>query len=274
MTFGSGPGTAGASGVEPAADYDRFVDWDKRLAREAPFFRLMFAEHDVHRVIDVGCGTGKHAAMWASCGLDVVGVDPSESMLAQARVNRDSAAEAIEEAGGSLDLLVGRFGELAATDLGPADAVTCTGNGLPHVDGLAGLREAVRDFAAVLRPGGVCVLHLLNHDRLLACPDARDPPGRARRGRRHVGVPACHGLRPREGIGFDFVTLHRPAGTGGRAVGDGVAPLGAHRASRARCCAANSRRRASSEIRLFGDHESKPFDAATDESVIVVAVRG
>ncbi len=28
----------------PASDYDEFVDWDKRLAREAPLFRRVFDE--------------------------------------------------------------------------------------------------------------------------------------------------------------------------------------------------------------------------------------
>lgn len=272
MTFGSGLKKEGASGVEPAADYDRFVDWDKRLAREAPFFHLLFTEHGVHRVIDVGCGTGKHAAMWASSGLDVVGVDPSEPMLAQARVNRDAATEAIEKAGGSLSLVAGRFGELAAMGLGPADAVTCTGNGLPHVDGLQGLREAVRDFAAVLRPGGVCVLHLLNHDRLLSAQLRAIPP---------VVRDAADGtwvfLRVvdyvEDGIGFDFITLHRPAGSAD-APWETESRRSVHTALPSAVLCGELAAAGFEEVRLFGNHESKPFDAVTDESVIGVAVRG
>ena len=37
------------------------------------------------RILDLGCGTGRHAALLAEGGHRVVGVDRSETMLAQAR---------------------------------------------------------------------------------------------------------------------------------------------------------------------------------------------
>jgi len=56
---------------QPASDYDEMVDWDKRLAREAPFFRDLFDGIGVNRLADVGCGTGKHAIMFSSWGQSV-----------------------------------------------------------------------------------------------------------------------------------------------------------------------------------------------------------
>ena len=44
----------------------------------------------------------------------------------------------------------------------------CLGNTLPHARGQAGLLAALRDLAAVLRPGGVLVVQQLNYDRILA----------------------------------------------------------------------------------------------------------
>ena len=41
-----------AKTAENAGDYDRFVDWDKRLNREGPFFRLLFAEHETRSLIE------------------------------------------------------------------------------------------------------------------------------------------------------------------------------------------------------------------------------
>ena len=46
--------------VAPASDYDTFVNWDARLARELPFFQRLFAEGGVRSLIDVG--RGKRAA--------------------------------------------------------------------------------------------------------------------------------------------------------------------------------------------------------------------
>jgi glycine/sarcosine N-methyltransferase len=268
------PGSAAAAPVvEPAADYDRFVDWDKRLAREAPFFRLTFAAHEVHSVIDVGCGTGRHAAMWAGWGLDVVGIDPSESMLAQAAVNAEAAAATIAAAGGSLTLVRGGFGDLARLGLGPTDAVTCTGNALPHVEGRAGLRTAIADFAAVLRPGGVAVLHLLNHDRLLAHELRSMPPVV-----RESGDGTWVFLRVMDyterGIGFDFVTLHRPAGaweTG--ADWDVASRRSVHTALPSSLLRAELEDAGFGDVRLYGDHERRAYQPERDESVIVVAVR-
>ena len=57
------------SEVAPAADYDEFVNWDKRLANEGPFFRDLFEREGVSRVIDVGAGSARHAILFATWGL-------------------------------------------------------------------------------------------------------------------------------------------------------------------------------------------------------------
>jgi len=49
-----------------------------------------FIEKEMHhrknaRILDVGCGTGRHAIELAKRGYSVVGIDLSESMLAHAR---------------------------------------------------------------------------------------------------------------------------------------------------------------------------------------------
>lgn len=269
MTFGDD-----RTGVEPAADYDRFVDWDKRLKREAPFFQEVFAGHAVRRVVDVGCGTGRHAVMWAEWGLDVVGVDPSESMLAQARETAREHEAAISAAGGSLRLAEGGFGELGRMRLGPVDAVTCTGNAIPHVEGLAGLGVTLDDFAAVLRPGGVTVIHLLDHDRILA-KGLRTMPPVVREDRDGTWVflrvmdPADDGIR------FDFVTLHRPVGGWDSGAGwETTSRRSLHAALPSTVLTTRLAAAGFDEVSLFGDHAFKTFDPEQDESLIVVARRG
>jgi SAM-dependent methyltransferase len=59
-------------------DYDAECDLVERLARE-------HGDGPVRRVLDLGCGTGGHALVLAARGYEVVGVDRSEEMLAQAR---------------------------------------------------------------------------------------------------------------------------------------------------------------------------------------------
>ena len=40
----------------PASDYDTFVNWDARLARETPFFQSVFEEREEGRAMDVRVG--------------------------------------------------------------------------------------------------------------------------------------------------------------------------------------------------------------------------
>ncbi len=65
--------------------FESIIAWPKRLAHEAPFYRGLFERVGVKRVVNVACGTGHHAAMFQSWGLQVEGADLSPNMIAQAR---------------------------------------------------------------------------------------------------------------------------------------------------------------------------------------------
>lgn len=265
------PGPEPAERVEPAADYDRFVDWRARLAREAPFFRRVFDEAGVRTVVDAGCGTGMPAITWAQWGLQVTGVDPDLSMLAQARVNAAAAASAIDDAGGSVSFVEGAFGGLAGLGLAGADAVTCTGNALPHVRGLDGLRAAIEDFAAVLRPGGLLVLHLLDHDRLLG-RHLRSIPPVVRDAEDGTWVFLRVMDYTDDGILFDFITLHRPtAEADGDRSWEVSSRRSVHTAIRSGVLTSELARARFDGVGLYGDHTGKAFDPEHDESLIVVA---
>jgi glycine/sarcosine N-methyltransferase len=251
-----------------ASDYDEFVDWDKRLAREAPFFRQVFDEACVRTLIDIGSGSARHSIMFATWGIEVVAVDPDDAMLARAEVNIAEHAEVVAEAGGAVELLRGGFGQLTSLGLGPADAITCTGNALPHVEGLSGLRETLADFASVLRPGGLIVLHLLNHQRLLADrprtipPVFRETPETSKIFLRVIGYP-----EGAEYLDFDFVTLVRDASgewtlTHRRSM---------HTALPFQLLERELRGSGFTDIQAFGAHDGTPFDAETDESLILLA---
>lgn len=258
----------------PASDYDEFVNWEKRLAAEGPFFRELFEREGVQRVIDVGAGSARHAIMFATWGLNVVAVDPDDSMLAQAEVNAERFAADVSAAGGSLRLVRGGFGELSRLGVGSADAVTCTGNALPHVAGRDGLTEALADFASVLVPGGILVLHLLNHERLLSRRPRVVPPKvvEAADGSTKVFVRVIDYPEPDEAHGavldFDFVTLVRGA-SGDWSLSHRRSPHLAIPASLLRSelgCAGFGR------VEIFGGHDRHAL-TDSDESAIVVAQR-
>lgn len=262
------------AGSEPrraaAGDYDTFVNWDARLARELPFFRGVFDDVGATSVIDVGAGSARHAIEFASWGMAVDAVDPGEDMLAAAERNVAEAAARIAEAGGELRLARGGFGGLHALGLGGADALVCTGNALPHVAGRAGLREALADFSAVVRPGGVVVLHLLNHGRLLASgqrtimPVVRELADGTAVFMRVIDYPEAGG----EHLEFDFVTLLRDR--------TGVWSLDSRRSKHTiitvEILVAELALAGFERVELLGGHDRHALTDA-DESVLLVARR-
>ena len=95
------------------------------------------------RVVDVGCGTGTLACMFAARGVDVVGVDPAEASLDVAR--RKPYADRVQW----------RHGDAATLPELAADAATMTGNVAQVFVGeddwsaaLAGVRRSLRPEAS------------------------------------------------------------------------------------------------------------------------------
>lgn len=252
------------------SDYDEFVNWRARLDREAPFFKREFSAVGAQSVLDVGAGSARHAVLFAMWGKRVVAVDPDDSMLAKARENIDAAAADIEKARGSIELMEGGFGDLSGLLPDPVDALVCTGNALPHVGGLTGLRATLADFAAVVRPGGALILHLLNHARLMEtkpraiAPVVRDTDSGTKVFLRVIGYPEGE-----DALDFDFVTLVRDE--------EGDWSLShrrsLHTALPVRTLERELRAAGFTKVTAYGDHSGRILDVAADESVIVTARR-
>ena len=141
--------------------YEAMIDWPKRLAHEAPFYRRLFESVAAQHVLDAACGTGHHAALFHSWQLRVEGADINESMLARARRN-------FGEPAGLRWVRRGYTEPVGST--GPLDVVLCVGNSLALVPDLQTARTAVRNMLEAVRPGGAIVLHVLNLWRLADGP--------------------------------------------------------------------------------------------------------
>jgi SAM-dependent methyltransferase len=75
-----------------AATYDT-VYAEKNYAAECKAVEKLIAKFgrgEIRKMLDLGCGTGRHAVIFAGHGFDVTGVDQSEPMVARAR---DRAAQ-------------------------------------------------------------------------------------------------------------------------------------------------------------------------------------
>ncbi|GAF94333.1 unnamed protein product, partial [marine sediment metagenome] len=124
-----------------AASYDHEADNPVIAGEEEIIWELLGEDRNIH-VLDVGCGTGRHALRLAAEGARVVGVEPTREMLSLAR-------QKAREQGISLDL---REGEIASLEpsLGEFDLVLCC-LVLSHIDDLGG---AISRLAGHIKPGG------------------------------------------------------------------------------------------------------------------------
>ena len=76
--------------------YDLFYQ-EKNYEKESARIHSLITRYkpNAKTILDLGCGTGKHAIFMAENGYDVIGVDISESMLAQARENSEKKSTMI-----------------------------------------------------------------------------------------------------------------------------------------------------------------------------------
>jgi len=142
------------------------LEWDKRwsAAEAEPPSRWLEPEPFVcdslpllqargwSRVLDLGCGLGRHANFFARQGFSCVGIDASESGLAYAR--RQAAA-----AGLAIDYQVGPFYAVPAPDA--SFELVIAWNVIYHGDGDL-VQRTIDEIRRLLVPGGLFVGSLLS----------------------------------------------------------------------------------------------------------------
>ncbi len=132
--------------------YDVFVDWPGRLGRELPGLRKLLESAQAQRVLDLGCGTGRHVAALIDSGFDAYGADPSAPMLEKARklVSPERLFD-WDLASTPPDVLL---------EEAPFDALISLGNVWPQLLTSADIAAATENMRRILRPDGLLLLGL------------------------------------------------------------------------------------------------------------------
>jgi SAM-dependent methyltransferase len=115
--------------------------------------------HAGARVLDVPCGQGRHAHLLAEAGFRVDGFDLSPALLARARARG---------AGPALRYHRGDMRRLPAAWRGRFDAVLNLFTSFGFFADPADDRRVLREFARVLKPGGVLLWHGGDRDGVMA----------------------------------------------------------------------------------------------------------
>jgi len=109
------------------------------------------------RVLDLGCGTGHYTGALAGTGLEAIGIDLDDGMIAAARERYPAALFVVDDLT-ALPALVDA-----------ADGAFCIGNVLSHLP-CDTLGEFLVGLAGVLPPGAPWVLQTVNASRLRPLP--------------------------------------------------------------------------------------------------------
>ncbi len=217
------------------------------------FFRRLFVAHQVKRVLDCACGTGRHLRLFHDLGCEVFGSDISPSMLAQAEKNLAASAFKTPLRQADFRCLPESFAERF-------DAVVCLA-AIGYMPDEAQFLKAFASMSEVLRKDGFLALTAIPTDR-----QWREKPRFAL----VADTPDCsrvfamnYGANT---VRYDILDLLRgPAGTELKTWSAELTVL--LRDDQERLLKAAGFRR----VDFFGGYDSSPYDKAISNQMIVVA---
>ncbi len=148
-----------------AEDYDRYFHFNELFRFDTQVLDRWLKRPG--RLLDLGCGTGRHLVHFAAKGFEVTGVDLSEHMLAVAR-RRVLAARC------SATLVHGDITRLDELGLGRFDYAICMFSTLGMIYGAANRLAFLRSIRERLEPGGLFASHVHNRWHNLFYADGRE----------------------------------------------------------------------------------------------------
>jgi len=133
-------------------DYPRRADYLEKLFRQSKI--------PVHTVLDLACGTGEMSAILAERGYEIIAVDGSPDMLAQARTKFDALS-------GVPPILINQ--NMPALDLyGTVDAAICCLDSLNYLTSPKDVQKTFQRLHLFVAPGGLLVFDVNSPAKLQA----------------------------------------------------------------------------------------------------------
>jgi len=159
-----------------AEDYDRYFQYSELFRFDTHVLDRWLLEPG--RLLDLGCGTGRHVAHFAAKGFDVTGVDLSDHMLAVARRRLETDRVAAT-------LVHGDITQLDDLGLGQFQYVICMFSTFGMIYGAANRLTFLQAVRRHLQPDGLFAFHVHNRWHNLFYADGREYLWRAIRDRLH-----------------------------------------------------------------------------------------
>lgn len=150
-----------------AKDYDKTnrilslgidISWRKDAVKRA--YKARNAK-DIERIVDVACGSGDMIKHWHSYALEssivvreIIGIDPSQEMLKIAEKKLQAIGGGFAKVDSRIALQLGEAKDLSTLESQSVDILSIS-YGLRNV---LEYKQALREFARVLNPGGIVVV--------------------------------------------------------------------------------------------------------------------
>lgn len=134
--------------------YDLKVDWESRHDKEQKLFRYLLDTLKPTRVLDIGCGDGGHAPLYAAARIEYLGIDLSQEMIAKAR-SKYAQLPGVRFETGDMARLPAKFKE-------SFDQIIVLGNTLPHLLTQQALDRAITQMSRSLVGSGNLILQTVN----------------------------------------------------------------------------------------------------------------
>ncbi len=142
---------------EIALAYDRTIDWESRLGRELPFILASLPTENRFRILDIACGSGRHAVALTKQGHEVYAFDSSKAMIEFAV--ELAILESVHVSLGVADML-----ELEEKYSGPFDLIISLGNSLALLPSFTQFKQIVSAAVSMLTEGGALIFQVLNFE--------------------------------------------------------------------------------------------------------------
>jgi 2-polyprenyl-3-methyl-5-hydroxy-6-metoxy-1,4-benzoquinol methylase len=141
-------------------EYDRMTGFEKRFAKERPYFHALVKKFNIQTALDAGAGSGFHSLLLSQLGVATTALEISPGMLEKLRLH-------FEHYDVKIKMVQSDFQHSAAALQKKFDAVFCLGNSLPHILEEEELYRAIQNFAELLEDRGVLLLQLLNYTLIM-----------------------------------------------------------------------------------------------------------
>jgi len=139
-----------------AHEYDLITNAVQREKYHQKEVDALIARFHPRSILDAGCASGLTAMLFGRRGVAAVGLDRSRRMIKVAKEKFKNVDLPLEFRWGDFERLPKKLHE-------KFDLVVCLANSISGVNTLTGLKRSLKNFRAVLKPGGHLVLQMLNY---------------------------------------------------------------------------------------------------------------